>query len=351
MATPAHIAVRLAEGILALTARDRFNAMQNLDSGSNSFMTSKWFTVAMVILLAGSVVAFLVVSFYRKSKELKAAEKTFSDLATKKGLTEPEIDTLMLIAVKAGLKNSEAIFSIRDIFERGAAILFNESKSQGKPTTETARLEKELAGLRQKMNYRKPASAPANVPAVPAQKSKIPVQSEKPKTSAAPPAKAPVRSAAFVAIFPFSKKIDSAGIDKGQQGSSPSKSAEAAERNRQLPEFLPATVVGLNGRIVSLETTLAATVGDRLLVMIGPADAEKTELIEDIGLVKQSAQPADSIKDPKARRLSVEMTGLNEAQMARLAEITGGAKTTKAAEKTSEAEDKTETVGAKKETE
>ena len=136
MTVSALIAVRLAEVVVGLTAHERFRAVQHLDSGG-SFMTSRWFTIAMVVVLAGSIIALVVVSLYKKVRELKAAEKTFSDIAARKRLTESEIEILMAIAIKAGLKKSEDIFSMGEAFERGAATLLSESRSGGKPTTET----------------------------------------------------------------------------------------------------------------------------------------------------------------------------------------------------------------------
>ena len=82
--------------------------------------------------------------------------------------------------------------------------------------------------------------------------------------------------AAFIAMFPFAKKLELAGSgnhQRPQQDGSPSPPGfgTGAEWNRQLPEFLPATVTGLVGRVVFLETTLTANVGDRVLVVIGLA--------------------------------------------------------------------------------
>jgi hypothetical protein len=51
-------------------------------------------------------------------------------------------------------------------------------------------------------------------------------------------------------------------------------------------------------------------------------------LFEEIGFVQQSVQPAESMKEPNARRLTIGLTGLNEAQMAQLAAVIKAAKTT-----------------------
>ena len=55
------------------------------------------------------------------------------------------------------------------------------------------------------------------------------------------------------------------------------------------------------------------------------------ELIEDIGPVQQTTQPAESVEAPNARRLAVELAGLSEAQVAQLAGAIAGVKTTETA--------------------
>ncbi len=313
MAVSALIAVRLAEMVVGLTAHERFQAVRHLDSGGGGFMTSRGFTIAMVVVLAGSIIAFVVVNLHRKVSELKAAEDAFSNGAARKRLTELETDLLMAIAVNVGLNKSEDIFSMGEAFEQGAATLLSESRSGGKPTAETGRLEKQLAGLREKLGFRKVSSSVASISVKPVDKS-----------AGAKPANFSVGKAAFIAMFPFAKKLGPAG--NGDQG------RPKQEWSRQLPEFLPAIVTGLVGRVVFLETTLAASVGDRVLVVIGLArvgeGAQIPELIEDIGLVQQTAQPAELVELPNARRLAVELAGLSEAQIAQLSEAVAGVKTT-----------------------
>jgi hypothetical protein len=151
------------------------------------------------------------------------------------------------------------------------------------------------------------------------------------------PADFPVGKAAFIAMFPFARKVGLANggnQEQRQQGGSPSPpgSGTGAEWSRQLPEFLPATITGLVGRVVFLETTLAANVGDRVLVVIGLAsvsgNGQALELIEDVGPVRQTTQPAESMKEPNARCLAVELAGLSESQAAQLAMAIAGVKTT-----------------------
>jgi hypothetical protein len=153
MTSPVLIAVRLAECVVGLTARERFEAVHQLDS-SGGFMTSRGFTIAMVVVLVVSIIALLIVNLCIKVNRLKnAAKLVFSDIAAKKGLGKSETEILMDIAEKTGQK--ENVFVImNEAFEHAAAALLEESYSGEKPTVETAQLEKHLAGLREKLGFR-----------------------------------------------------------------------------------------------------------------------------------------------------------------------------------------------------
>jgi hypothetical protein len=247
MTMSALIAIRLAEGVMGLTANERFHAVKQIDHGN--VMLSRVFTIIMVVVLVCSVAALVIVSLCKKFKQRKAARKTVLENAAKKVLTASD--------------------------------------------TERYRV--------QQLNY-----------------------------SAA--------KTAFIAMFPTVKKAGLAnggGQKQWQQGLTPSPPGNGAERSRQLPEFLPATVTGLVGRVVFLETTLKANVGDRVLVVIGLGGSGETaqaqELIQDVGMVQQSAQPGETMKTPDSRRLSVALVGISEEQTAKLADLMRAAKTTQTA--------------------
>jgi len=54
----------ILSGLLGLTAGERFHAMHNLDNGNVA--KSGWFTTAMLLVLAGSITALVIVTLYRK---------------------------------------------------------------------------------------------------------------------------------------------------------------------------------------------------------------------------------------------------------------------------------------------
>jgi len=226
---PALIAICLIEEVMGLTAGERFSAVKQVEQGNSNPMLSKWFTITMVVILAGSIAALVIVSLSKKIKQHKAAKKA----------------TLENSARKLASRTSEA------------------------------------------------------------------------ETYALRPANGSTAKTAFIALFPTFRK---AGAVNAGALSPP---GSTAEWNRQLPEFVPATVTGLFGRVVFLETMLKAGVGDRVLVVMM---TDSQELIEDMGLVQQSSQPAETIKSPDSRRLAIALVGISEQQSAQLAGTMGIAK-------------------------
>jgi hypothetical protein len=57
------------QSAMGLTAGERFRAMHNLNDGG--VMKSQWFTAAMLLVLAGSITALIIVTLYRKLREGK----------------------------------------------------------------------------------------------------------------------------------------------------------------------------------------------------------------------------------------------------------------------------------------
>jgi hypothetical protein len=246
MTMSALIVVQLAEAVMGLTASERFQAVRNLDSGGN-FMTSRWFTITMVIVLAGSVVTLAIVGWNKRRAAQREAEQNASSQRSVRKPAEP--------AAPAG---------------------------QSKP----------LTAVQAKPQAKSPGARPKELS---------------------------IRGNAYIALYSFSRKSEPL--------------AEGAKAGRSLPQFLPAKVLNATGKVVSVETTLPANVGDRvLIVMESQSVGEGTvDIIEDMGFVRQSAQPAETSDAPNARRLSVEIAGLSEAQAAQLANVVPALKGAEAA--------------------
>jgi hypothetical protein len=302
-----HIAVFMSREVVA-TAYQRWQGMQHIKSDT-SLMRNRWFTLAMLVLLVGSTISFVAVRMLKKISERKTAEREFADGVARRGLTPAETDTLIEIAMKAGLKRMADIFVLSDVFVRGLNILLKESFVDGNSTNKTVEFERHVANLKAKMSFRRVAQGGGYYPGVSAEKLNEPM-----------PANSAVIKTAFIAMFPFSRKMDlinSGGTENHKHGYSP------PDWQKQLPEFIPATITGLVGRVLFIETTLSANVGDRVLIAVDSCDAAAgsgiPELIQDIGTVEQSIHLAESLNERDVFRIGVKLAGLSESQAAQLA--------------------------------
>ena len=318
-----HIAVCLLREVIGATAYQRWKGIQHIESDTD-FMRNKWFTLAMVALLVGSTISLVAVRMLRKLHERKTADREFADGVARRGLTPAETDTLIEIAIKAGLKRMADIFVLSDAFENGLDILFKESFVDGNPTNRTVQLERHLANLKDKMSFRKVAKGGGYSPGVPAEKSDEP----KPRNSA-------IIKTAFMAMFPFSRKTE---LINGGSSGTPQRADSPPDWREQLPEFVPATITGLVGRVLFIETAISANVGDRVLIAIGSFSASENsrimELIEEIGTVDRNVYLPESLDASNVHRLGVNLAGLSESQAAQLAGVINDANGRGATEQT-----------------
>jgi len=303
-----HIAVCLSSEVIGASAYQRWKGIQHIESDTE-FMRNKWFTLAMLVLLVGSTILLVAVHMLRKLRERKTADREFADGVARRGLTPPETDTLIEIAIKSGLKRMADIFVLSDAFEKGLNVLLKESFVDGNPTNRTVELEKYLAGLKEKVSFRKAAKGCGYSPGVFAKEPDEP----KPRDSA-------IIKTAFIAMFPFSRKTE---LINGGGSGTPQRANSPPDWREQLPEFVPATVTGLVGRVLFIETALSVNVGDRVLIAVGSfsasEDSRTIELIEEIGTVDRSVYPPASSGASNVHRLGVNLVGLGESQAAHLA--------------------------------
>ncbi len=152
-----------------------------------------------------------------------------------------------------------------------------------------------------------------------------------------------VNKPAFIAHFPFSRKLSSNKNNDSKKGSATKRSSVNASETWGPPEFMPATVTELGGPGLRIETKLEAKAGNRILVIVNlseeedrdlnppsknsslrpviPRNKKKTssEIIEDIGEVRhvKAIQNGSSI--------AVELTGLNDSDLNKLIRATNAA--------------------------
>ena len=165
MITTPVITDSLAAIVPALTPAQRWDAARSWFG--TSIITDRWFILISLATLLTLLVLFLVVSLQRKIQERKATEQLFVEYANRRGLSEHERQILLDIAVKAGLKRNEAIFTMGNAFESGAAKIIEERLTQQKAEEAAAkdnlrilRQQIGLSSLREKLGFqkRRPAS-------------------------------------------------------------------------------------------------------------------------------------------------------------------------------------------------
>jgi hypothetical protein len=136
----------------ALTPLQRWQAAGRFNT---NFMTERWFIVTGVIAIIILTILLVAVSFNRIMQERKVTEQFFVTYARKRGLNEHECQVLLDIATRAGLKHSEAIFTMDGAFDRGAAKMIEENLGRHQTDEENKRLRYELSLLREKLGFRK----------------------------------------------------------------------------------------------------------------------------------------------------------------------------------------------------
>ncbi len=144
-------------GSLALTPQQRLRAAS--DPFSTGFITERWFLLTLAAVGIILCVLLLVVGRNRIVQRRRRAIQLFDESAGKIGLSARERQLLLGIVTKAGLKQSEAIFTMSSTFERGAAIMVEESVSQQQTAAQIEQLQTELSFLREKLGFQKRASA------------------------------------------------------------------------------------------------------------------------------------------------------------------------------------------------
>ena len=137
--------------VLSLTPIQRWQAARWLNI---SFMGERWFITACVAALVILTGLFILVTCQRARKERKAANRLFFEYADERGLSPRERHILMYIATRAKLKNKEAIFTMADVFDRGATKIIRAAlalKGRDKRIHHNA----ELSVLREKLGFQK----------------------------------------------------------------------------------------------------------------------------------------------------------------------------------------------------
>ena len=144
-------------GSLALTPQQRWRSAG--DPFSSGFITERWFLLTLAAVGIILCMLLLVVNRNRIAQQRRMASQLFDVSANKIGLSAREHQLLLSIATKAGLKQCEAIFTMDSAFERGAAVITEESVARKQTVAQIEQLKTELLFLREKLGFQKRASA------------------------------------------------------------------------------------------------------------------------------------------------------------------------------------------------
>ncbi|MCX5634589.1 MAG: hypothetical protein NTW55_01925 [Planctomycetota bacterium] len=146
------ITTLLSIGALALTPQQRWHATGQLES-NGSAMTHRPFIICAlltIIILTGSL---LLINMFRTRRERKAANELFLKYAEKKGLSARELQIIVAVAAKAGIRQKDDVFTMDDAFDRGVTVIIEESIGRGQGPEETRQLKTELSFLREKLGF------------------------------------------------------------------------------------------------------------------------------------------------------------------------------------------------------
>jgi len=160
MAATSVITVGLSNGILALTALKRLEAMRRLNT---NFMTQRWFVITGVAAIVVLVILFFVIDYHQRVWGKNVSRRFFDEYAEKRGMSSRERQLLMDIAHRAGLRQKEAIFTMERAFDAGSTKILDEGLDRQMPE-ESKRLRIEMFFLREKLGFQRQSSSSGGLP-------------------------------------------------------------------------------------------------------------------------------------------------------------------------------------------
>src|SRR3972149_4109870 len=137
--------------ISALTPIEKWRAAGGQFHGN--LMSGHWFIIASVVTLVTLTVLLAIISVRQMRQRQIHRNSLFDEYSKKSGLSKRESQILMNIASKAGLKQSEAIFTMASNFDRGASIMVEEILTKQQESDKSDQLKTELLLLREKLGF------------------------------------------------------------------------------------------------------------------------------------------------------------------------------------------------------
>ena len=163
MATATIMTSWLNSIFLALTPVQRWEALNQ--QFNTDYMTDRWFTLTLVVIITVATVLLIMVSYKRKVEERAVAHELFGEFAEKRGLSGRERRILQDVARRAGLQRSESIFTMGSAFDRGATKIIEEDLAQGQTSERISVLKTDLSFLAEKLGFKNRTASPKDTAA------------------------------------------------------------------------------------------------------------------------------------------------------------------------------------------
>jgi hypothetical protein len=368
--------------LLALTQLERLKASGRLGSDA---MADHFFTILGTVAIVLLTILFFVVEYQQKRKHRTSNQKLFSEYTIQRGLTEKETQMLLDVTVKAGLKQPASIFTMDKVFNKVVARL-GEDCAKKNTAGQTETLKSDFAVIAEKLGFGKAELVPGGLSlrstilssrqiaagkkvyvSCKAMRQSDEVEAVVEKNSSEEFVvrlshsmtitfgdcwsvryyfgasvwqfdtsvisydggllslkhsdkvryvnrrrfvRVPVRKEAYIAEFPFEKPAKN-----GDQN---------AASNWQPPKFTPAIVTEIGGPGLRIETSQNIQVGQRILVTFNLA-SDSEEGAEPMGILGDMGQVRDVRQSDNGSSIAVELTGLNDSNIAELIRITNSA--------------------------
>ncbi len=152
MITSLIITTLLNIGILALTPLERLQATRQFVDGSG-IMTHRGLVICALLTIIILIGLLLFINIRRTRRERKAANELFLKYAEKRGLSARELQIIVAVAAKAKIEQKDEVFTMDNVFDRGATVIVEENMARGQSQEEIKRLKSELSFLREKLGF------------------------------------------------------------------------------------------------------------------------------------------------------------------------------------------------------
>ena len=136
--------------VLELTPAQRWDAVRSFEGGANSILIN---VIAGIAVIAVLVAIFVFVNSNKAKSQKNFSDKLFIELSQTRGLTLRQRQLLLDVAINAGLKRNESIFTLSSAFDRSALQLVQQGlEEQGLDESENIKIE--LAFIREKLGFK-----------------------------------------------------------------------------------------------------------------------------------------------------------------------------------------------------